>query len=200
MTALAYSLWFVIPISLILSYWLCYSIFILTKNLIQKANHQVINLVDIVNQQLPQTQCGQCGFNGCRPYAEAIVRGEAINKCPPGGQSTIRALANLMNETAIELDPAHGFYSLPTIVKIREAECIGCTKCIQACPVDAILGAGKLMHTVIDHECTGCNLCIEPCPVDCIDVIFLNQSQPSHWQVPKPSHGSLYPVRAGGLL
>jgi len=198
MTALAYSPWFVIPVSLVLSCWLCYSVFILARNLFHKANYQVINLVDIVNQQLPQTQCGQCGFNGCRPYAEAIVRGETINKCPPGGQSTISALANLLNETALELDPAQGIYSLPARVKIREAECIGCTKCIQACPVDAIIGAGKLMHTVIDHECTGCNLCIEPCPVDCIDVISLNQSQPSHWQVPKPPHGPLHSVRLGG--
>ncbi|MGS2724087.1 electron transport complex subunit RsxB [Porticoccus sp. GXU_MW_L64] len=129
-------------------------------------------IVDQIDELLPQTQCGQCGHPGCRPYAEAIANGEAINHCPPGGQDTIDALANLLGVESIPLDAEHGEESeVPTVAYIREDECIGCTKCIQACPVDAILGAAKLMHTVIADECTGCDLCVEPCPVDCIDMI-----------------------------
>ncbi len=129
-------------------------------------------LVEQVDSLLPQTQCGQCGFPGCRPYAESIVDGDAINKCPPGGQATIDAIANLLDVPAPELDEEHGEESeVKTVAYIREAECIGCTKCIVACPVDAILGAAKLMHTVIVAECTGCDLCVEPCPVDCIDML-----------------------------
>lgn len=128
-------------------------------------------IVDLINQQLPQTQCGQCGHAGCLPYARAISQGEAINKCPPGGESTIRRLAGLLNELNEPLNPAHGAHQPPGLALIRESECIGCTKCIQACPVDAILGAPKLMHTVIASECTGCDLCVDPCPVDCIDMV-----------------------------
>ncbi|MDM3870954.1 electron transport complex subunit RsxB [Porticoccus sp. W117] len=129
-------------------------------------------IVDQIDELLPQTQCGQCGHPGCRPYAEAIANGEAINHCPPGGQDTIDALANLLGVESIPLDAEHGEESdVATVAYIREDECIGCTKCIQACPVDAILGAAKLMHTVIADECTGCDLCVEPCPVDCIDMI-----------------------------
>lgn len=128
-------------------------------------------IVDQIDSLLPQTQCGQCGHPGCRPYAEAIAQGEAINKCPPGGQSTIDALADLLDVEAIPLDAEHGQESVRKVAVIREAECIGCTKCIQACPVDAILGAAKQMHTVIASECTGCDLCVEPCPVDCIDML-----------------------------
>lgn len=128
-------------------------------------------VVEQIDALLPQTQCGQCGHPGCRPYAEAINQGEAINKCPPGGQATINALANLLNVEAPGLDEEHGTESeLPTVAYIREDECIGCTKCIQACPVDAILGASQQMHTVIADECTGCDLCVEPCPVDCIEM------------------------------
>lgn len=185
MTALAYSPWFVIPITLVLIAVTVYLLFLLARKLIWNASNQTENLIDKVNQLLPQTQCGQCGFSGCRPYAEAMVKGEAINKCPPGGKITINSLAKLLNETAVELDPAQGAYSIPTIAVIREEDCIGCTKCIQACPVDAILGAAKLMHTVIANECTGCDLCIEPCPVDCIDVIPPIQTEPSHWQLPE---------------
>ena len=117
---------------------------------------------------LPQTQCGQCGYLGCRPYAEAISNGEAINRCPPGGERTIQALAELLHSDMLPPD----FDAPPprSIAYIREDECIGCTKCIQACPVDAIVGAAKLMHTVIVSECTGCDLCVEPCPVDCIEM------------------------------
>lgn len=127
-------------------------------------------LVDQIDSLLPQTQCGQCGYPGCRPYAEAIANGDEINKCPPGGESTIRNLADLMGVEAKPLNAAQE-PSIKRVAYIREDECIGCTKCIQACPVDAILGASKLMHTVIVDECTGCDLCVEPCPVDCIDMI-----------------------------
>jgi electron transport complex protein RnfB len=125
------------------------------------------NLIDIIDNLLPQTQCGQCGHAGCRPYAEAIANGEAHNRCPPGGDATIAALAEVLNKSALLLD---GELKPKAVAFIREAECIGCTKCIQACPVDAILGATKLMHTVIADECTGCDLCVEPCPVDCIEM------------------------------
>jgi len=129
-------------------------------------------IVDNLDNLLPQTQCGQCGYPGCRPYAEAIAEGDDINKCPPGGQSTVNQIAELMGVEAPELDAPEGDTSDKTIVAIiREDECIGCTKCIQACPVDAILGAAKQMHTVIESECTGCDLCVEPCPVDCIDMV-----------------------------
>lgn len=129
------------------------------------------DLVEQINVVLPQTQCGQCGYAGCEPYARAVSRGEAINKCPPGGELVIDLLAELTARPAIPLNTAHGVHGPATVAAIREAECIGCTKCIQACPVDAIIGAPKLMHTVITSECTGCDLCIDPCPVDCIDVI-----------------------------
>lgn len=129
-------------------------------------------IVDQIDNLLPQTQCGQCGHPGCRPYAESIANGEEINKCPPGGQSTINAIADLLGVDAPELDEEHGEETeIKTVAYIREPECIGCTKCIQACPVDAILGAAKQMHTVIVDECTGCDLCVEPCPVDCIDML-----------------------------
>lgn len=146
-------------------------------------------LVDQIDTLLPQTQCGNCGYPGCKPYAQAIVDGEAINKCPPGGQATIDALANLLDVPAPELDAEHGEEAdVRSVAYIREDECIGCTKCIQACPVDAILGAAKLMHTVIADECTGCDLCVEPCPVDCIDMLEVPQTLTDwHWQAPLSS-------------
>lgn len=127
-------------------------------------------IVDQIDHVLPQTQCGQCGFPGCRPYAEAMAADEApINRCPPGGESTIVALADLLGTEVIPLDEEVGEEKeLPTVAVIIEKDCIGCTLCIQACPVDAILGAAKQMHTVIEDECTGCELCIPPCPVECI--------------------------------
>ena len=144
-------------------------------------------IVDQINEILPQTQCGQCGHPGCRPYAEAIAAGEAINKCPPGGQAGVQALADLLDMEAIPLDEEHGEESAKQVAYIREAECIGCTKCIQACPVDAILGAAKHMHTVIVSECTGCDLCVEPCPVDCSDMISEAESlQNWSWDLPDP--------------
>lgn len=127
-------------------------------------------IVDQLEATLPQTQCGQCGHPGCRPYAEAIANGEAINKCPPGGTATMEKLAQLMGVDPLPLD-ASDEVQVKKVAYIREDECIGCTKCIQACPVDAILGSGKLMHTVIKADCTGCDLCVEPCPVDCIDML-----------------------------
>lgn len=142
-------------------------------------------IVDQIDALLPQTQCGQCGHPGCRPYAEAIAGGEAINKCPPGGKATIEALAELLDVDAIPLDDEHGEEKGKQVAIIREEECIGCTKCIQACPVDAILGAAKQMHTVIADECTGCDLCVEPCPVDCIDMVPVAQTVRTwHWGLP----------------
>ncbi|MDF2179321.1 electron transport complex subunit RsxB [Aliiglaciecola sp. CAU 1673] len=141
-------------------------------------------LVDQIDAILPQTQCGQCGYPGCRPYAQAIAEGDEINKCPPGGESTIRKLADLMGVEAKPLDAAHGSEDVKKVAFIREDECIGCTKCIQACPVDAIVGATKQMHTVLTDECTGCDLCVEPCPVDCIDMVPVKETASSwRWQL-----------------
>jgi electron transport complex protein RnfB len=133
------------------------------------ANDYPMNLIQRIDALLPQTQCGKCGHPGCKPYAEGIALGEAINKCPPGGQETIASLAQLLRVPVLELDTSRG-EAPAQVAYIREAECIGCTKCIQACPVDAIVGAAKLMHTVIIDECTGCDLCVAPCPVDCIEM------------------------------
>ncbi|MBB6522078.1 electron transport complex subunit RsxB [Pseudoteredinibacter isoporae] len=148
-------------------------------------------IVDQVDNLLPQTQCGQCGHPGCRPYAEGIANGEEINKCPPGGQETINAIADLLGVDAPELDAEHGAESdVPQVAYIREDECIGCTKCIQACPMDAILGSAKHMHTVIVDECTGCDLCVEPCPVDCIEMRDVEVTLSSwKWQLPSPLDG-----------
>jgi len=146
-------------------------------------------IVDQIDALLPQTQCGQCGYPGCRPYAEAIANGDAINKCPPGGQGTIEALADLLDVEAVPLDAEHGEEQVKKVAFIREDECIGCTKCIQACPVDAILGAAKQMHTVIVDECTGCDLCVEPCPVDCIDMIPV-ETTITNWKWPSPAESS----------
>ncbi len=147
-------------------------------------------LVDQLNDLLPQTQCGQCGYPGCKPYAEAIANGDEINKCPPGGEATIRNIADLMGVEPKPLDEAHGEEDVKKVAFIREDECIGCTKCIQACPVDAIVGASKVMHTVIVDECTGCDLCVEPCPVDCIDMVPV-AAQTNHWKWQEP----LIPVK-----
>lgn len=128
-----------------------------------------MNLITLIDALLPQTQCGKCGHSGCSPYSAAIASGEPINKCPPGGDETISNLAALLDVPVLALDINRGA-APPLVAYIREAECIGCTKCIQACPVDAIVGAAKFMHTVIADECTGCDLCVAPCPVDCIEM------------------------------
>ena len=127
------------------------------------------DLVEQVNELLPQTQCAQCGYPGCRPYAAAVVDGSAaINLCPPGGDATVRRLADLLGKDVLPLaEPA---VDRQTVAVIDEARCIGCTHCRSACPVDAIIGAHQLMHTVITTECTGCELCVAPCPVDCISM------------------------------
>lgn len=141
-------------------------------------------IADKVDALLPQTQCGQCGFPGCRPYAEAIAKGEAdINKCPPGGEATVKALAELLGVEPKPLDAEE--QHVPLVAVIDETTCIGCTLCIQACPVDAIVGAAKHMHTVIASECTGCKLCLPPCPVDCIAMLPL-KVEPTNWKWPYP--------------
>jgi len=149
-------------------------------------------IVEQIDALLPQTQCGQCGHPGCKPYAQGIANGEPINKCPPGGQSTINAIATLLDVEAPSLDEEHGVeLDVARVAYIREDECIGCTKCIQACPMDAILGAAKQMHTVIADECTGCDLCVEPCPVDCIDMIPVQTTLGSwKWQTPEADPSS----------
>src|SRR5690348_12964758 len=127
---------------------------------------------DDIDALLPQTQCTRCGYQGCRPYAEAIARGEAeINQCPPGGAATITSLAALLHREPLPLNPANGVEGPPLVALIDEATCIGCAKCLPPCPVDAIIGARKQMHTVIVALCTGCELCIAPCPVDCISMV-----------------------------
>ena len=159
-------------------------------------------IVDQIDALLPQTQCGQCGYPGCRPYAQAIADGDAINKCPPGGQSTINNLAALLDVEAPTLDAEHGEESdVKKVAYIREAECIGCTKCIQACPVDAILGAAKQMHTVIASECTGCDLCVDPCPVDCIDMIPVDEGLADwKWDMPPPISEQVKALRSDDII
>jgi len=143
-------------------------------------------LVERIDKVLPQTQCGQCGYPGCKPYATAIARGEAdINRCPPGGEAGIKALAELLGREPKPLDAERGVEKPKAVALIDESLCIGCTKCIQACPVDAIVGASKHMHTVIAAECTGCELCVPPCPVDCIEMVPVAQSL-AGWTPPAP--------------
>ena len=144
-------------------------------------------VVDQIDAILPQTQCGQCSYPGCRPYAEAIAKGEAdINQCPPGGDTVIAQLADLLGKEPKPLNAEHGeARKEKTTVIIDEDLCIGCTLCIQACPVDAIVGAAKQMHTVLQDECTGCDLCIPPCPVDCIYVVPV-KTDLNNWKWPQP--------------
>lgn len=147
-------------------------------------------LVEKIDAILPQTQCGQCTFPGCKPYAQAIANGEAdINQCPPGGETTIIALADLLGVDVKPLNPENGIEEdIKTVAVIDEEICIGCTLCIQACPVDAILGAAKQMHTVIADECTGCDLCLPPCPVDCIEMVPVETTVKNwKWSMPEDS-------------
>ena len=132
------------------------------------------DLTECLDRLLPQTQCGQCGYAGCRPYAEAMATGVAdIDRCPPGGDMGAHALAQALGVATKPFDRARGEHKPPQVAVIIEADCIGCTKCIQACPVDAIIGGSKHMHTVIEPLCTGCELCVPACPVDCIDLLAL---------------------------
>jgi electron transport complex protein RnfB len=134
----------------------------------------------LIDALLPQTQCTRCGYSGCMPYAEAIASGAAdINQCPPGGAATIRALSRLLGVEFRPLNPANGRETPPAVAWIDEARCIGCAKCLAPCPVDAIVGAAKYMHTVLAARCTGCELCIPACPVDCIELHQSAQQQPA---------------------
>lgn len=138
-------------------------------------------LADLIEDALPQTQCTKCGYPACRPYAEAIAAGEAeINQCPPGGHEGIERLSAITGRKVIPLNPVNGFERPRPVAFIDESLCIGCTLCIQACPVDAILGAAKQMHTILPSLCTGCDLCVAPCPVDCI-VMFPVTGDAAGW-------------------
>ena len=135
------------------------------------------NLIELINAELPQFQCGRCNTPGCRPYAEEIANGSPHNRCVPGGQVTLDRISDILNRDSLQLDHDYGPDLKPQVAQIVEEDCIGCTKCIDACPVDAISGAANLMHNVIDDLCTGCELCIEPCPVDCIELIDIDEDK-----------------------
>ena len=153
-------------------------------------------IADQVDAILPQTQCGQCGYPGCRPYAEAIANGDVeINKCVPGGETTVLALADLLGRDPIPMDESTA-ENVTSIAVIDEKECIGCTLCLQACPVDAILGAAKQMHQVIQSECTGCELCVAPCPVECIHMVPIEEDVQT-WKWPFPNDAETAIVRTG---
>jgi electron transport complex protein RnfB len=139
-------------------------------------------LADRIDALLPQTQCTRCGYAACRPYAEAVAAGEAnLNQCPPGGSATIGALARLLGREALPLNPENGIEAATAVAYIDESRCIGCARCLPPCPVDAILGASKYMHTVLAARCTGCELCIAPCPVDCIEMrpAYTHRNEPT---------------------
>jgi Na+-translocating ferredoxin:NAD+ oxidoreductase subunit B len=140
-------------------------------------NMSSISLISQVDALLPQTQCGECGYGGCLPYAKAMVeKDEAVNRCPPGGVGTLEKLGKILNrETSAFIAQMQEKEKPAQLAFIRETECIGCTKCIQACPVDAIIGSAKQLHTVLEMECTGCGLCVPPCPVDCIDLTVIEE-------------------------
>ena len=135
------------------------------------------NLIELINAELPQFQCGRCDTPGCRPYAEEIANGSPHNRCVPGGQVTLDRISDILNKDSLLLDHDYGPDLKPQVAHIVEEDCIGCTKCIDACPVDAITGAANLMHNVINDLCTGCELCIEPCPVDCIELIDIDEDK-----------------------
>ncbi len=141
-------------------------------------------IADQVDALLPQSQCGQCGHPGCRPYAEAVAKGEEeINRCVPGGEATVRALADLLGREPVPLEAEE---RPPAVAVIDDQTCIGCTLCLQACPVDAILGAAKQLHGIIAAECTGCELCLPPCPVECIHMVPVD-TDIAHWRWPYPA-------------
>ena len=144
-------------------------------------------IAEQINALLPQTQCGQCGYPGCKPYAEAIASGAAeINQCPPGGDENIHKLAELLGKEYKPLSEEHGVEKPKQVAVIDEKICIGCTLCIQACPVDAIIGAAKQMHTIAEALCTGCELCVPPCPVECISMVTVADT-PDTWKWVKPN-------------
>lgn len=145
------------------------ALLVLTARLLPADEH---SLAREIEQVLPRIQCAQCGYPGCGPYAAAIVAGEAeINRCPPGGEATIRRLAELLGRDAVPLDPTTGHASMDRVALIDEEVCIGCNLCVRACPVDAIAGVAQTLHTVIGVHCTGCELCVSRCPVDCIAMV-----------------------------
>lgn len=159
-----------------------------------KAEDKALELENSINELLPQTQCGECDYPGCQPYARAIVAGRAnIDQCLPGGNQTIERIASLLGEDANPLDVDHPLVPPSTVARIDESTCIGCVKCIRACPVDAIIGAAKQLHGVIESECTGCELCLAPCPVDCIRMEVV-QEKVSEWVWNKPLAN--YPTRS----
>ena len=158
-----------IMIAILVISFFCIALGLLTQNQTQQLRQADI---DTIEKLLPQTQCGDCGFDGCRPYATALVNHETdINRCLPGGMDTVTTLATALGKTVKPLYKNSDKYNLPAVALIDESQCIGCVKCIAACPVDAIVGAPKQMHSIIDMYCTGCELCIPPCPVDCISMI-----------------------------
>lgn len=143
-------------------------------------------VAELIDKKLPQTQCGQCGYPGCKPYAEALAKGEAeVNLCIPGGEPTMLEIAELLQVEPKPMDAEASQPKPPMVALINEDLCIGCVLCIKACPVDAIVGATKMMHTVIKKECTGCELCVPVCPVDCIDMV-VEQPNPRNWKWPDP--------------
>ncbi len=135
------------------------------------------DLIELINAELPQYQCGRCDTPGCKPYAKAIAEGSPYNRCVPGGEETLLKIQAITNRETLKLDDQYGPALEPQIASIVEEDCIGCKKCIDACPVDAIVGAANLMHAVISDLCTGCELCIEPCPVDCIELVSIESNQ-----------------------
>jgi Na+-translocating ferredoxin:NAD+ oxidoreductase subunit B len=146
-------------------------------------------LAERVEGLLPQTQCGQCGYPGCRPYAEAMAKEEAeINRCPPGGKAVVRALARLLGKEPIPIEQGAG--KPKAVAVIDEADCVGCTLCLRACPVDAIIGAAKQLHGILASECTGCELCLTACPMDCIQMISAGVEAAS-WSWPSPEAARL---------
>lgn len=135
-----------------------------------------MDLVRSIDAILPQTQCTRCGFQGCLPYAQAIAKGTPHNQCPPGGKRVIQELSDLLNRPLLPLNPNHGIEAPKQFAFVREIDCVGCTKCLEACPTDAIVGSGKMLHTVIQEDCTGCGLCVPPCPTDCIELHFASEA------------------------